>query len=262
MSNIDFLRNEIFSRYGTVKRARGCFLYTAKGVRLTDMYQEGGRAILGWGGGSAFTMLKNVLNRGVTGSFKTDFEYRVKKACSELFNSEREVFFFYSKEEALKCALSFSAKNTSVYMPWSPNETNWAEIDAIVFAPALPWCESIYIAAVKKECISDDLPVPVSRRLPAPLLTAVTRSVYDLIVEIQLRQEKDWFIYDSVLTTYWERKGPYLFPKVPEEMYDDFIIHCLDLNIVISPEYNVPSIVPFGADKGNFTALKNKPFVF
>ena len=61
MNEIDFLAEEIFLRYGNVKRARGPFLYTEKGKRLTDLYQENGRAILGWGGSSAFTMLKNAI---------------------------------------------------------------------------------------------------------------------------------------------------------------------------------------------------------
>ena len=85
MSDIDFLASEISSRFGTVKRARKCFLYTAKGVRLVDMFQENGRAILGWEGGSAFTMFKNALCRGIAGSFDTDFPYRTKKAVQELF---------------------------------------------------------------------------------------------------------------------------------------------------------------------------------
>lgn len=38
------------------------------------------------------------------------------------------------------------------------------------------------------------------------------------------------------------------------------MLHCLNLGIVISPDYSVPSIVPFGADTGVFTALKNNPF--
>ena len=64
------LFNELFKRYGSVKRARGTFLYTKKGVRITDLYQEAGRAILGWEGGSAFTLMKNVISRGQTGSFE------------------------------------------------------------------------------------------------------------------------------------------------------------------------------------------------
>ena len=107
MSDIDFLASEISSRFGTVKRARKCFLYTAKGVRLVDMFQENGRAILGWEGGSAFTMFKNALCRGIAGSFDTDFPYRTKKAVQELFASERELFVYYSKERLLRLLFRF-----------------------------------------------------------------------------------------------------------------------------------------------------------
>ena len=120
MSNIEYLAKEINSRYGNIKRARNCFLYTARGVRLTDMYQEGGRAILGWGGGSAFTMFKNVMNRGITGSFSTDYEKQTVRAVQTLFDSCRELFYFNSYESALKTAVQFSAAGTTVYKPWNP----------------------------------------------------------------------------------------------------------------------------------------------
>ena len=73
MNSKEILAENIAFKYGTVKRARGCFLYTEKRVRLTDLYQEAGRAILGWGAKGTFTILKNVLERGITGSFYTDF---------------------------------------------------------------------------------------------------------------------------------------------------------------------------------------------
>ena len=47
-----------------------------------------------------------------------------------------------------------------------------------------------------------------------------------------------------------------------EEMYKKFVVHCLDCSILINPEYNNPSIIPFGADIGVFTKLKNNPFDF
>ena len=83
-----------------------------------------------------------------------------------------------------------------------------------------------------------------------------------IVSEIPLRKETDWFKYDSVLSKYWTRKGPYLFPKMNEEMYKKFVAHCLDCSILINPEYNNPSIIPFGADIGVFTKLKNNPFDF
>ena len=80
------LFKELFNRYGAVTRARGPFIYTKKGVRVTDLYQEAGRAILGWEGGSAFTLFKNVLTRGQTGSFICEEApvSRLEKAVSEL----------------------------------------------------------------------------------------------------------------------------------------------------------------------------------
>jgi hypothetical protein len=105
------------------------------------------------------------------------------------------------------------------------------------------------------------LALPSSERIAAPLAAAAVRSVYDMIAALQAREEKDWFCYDTVLTDYWTRRGPYLYPKVPVEHYDAFILHCLECGLVISPDYDMPSIVPYGADKGVFATLQHTPFV-
>ena len=269
MTETQILASEISSLYGTIKRARGPYLYTAKGVRLTDCFQEGGRGILGWGseGTKAFTVFKNVISRGISGSFETDFGSRsdcksqLSRAVSELFGSERTAYIFDSKEKALKASLSVSSQSTSLFRPWNTENVNWRSVDCIVFAPVLPWADSSWIAAVDDEIvIAAAALADQSVKIPAPLEAAFTRSVYDLIKALQNRQEKDWFIYDTVLTKYWERKGPYLFPKVSAEKYDEFVNHCLKLGIAINPSYSEKSIVPFGADKGVFTVLKNSPF--
>ena len=231
MNEILSLSNDIFERYGAIKRARGCFLYTEKSIRLTDMYREGGRAILGWGGSSAFTMLKNALNRGSTGSFCTREVYQLDKAASALIDKKmsgkpsRKVFVCH-------CASDVPfAKGAKTYTPFSPERIDYSTEDVVIIEPplALSAFSSVTLIAVKAE-----------------------KSEW---------QEKDFFIYDSVLTKYWTRKGCYLFPKVKREDYEKFVRHCLDCEIVISPLYDVPSIVPFGADKGVFSKLKNTPFV-
>jgi len=276
--------NEIYNRYGTVTRARNCFLYTKKNIRLTDMYQENGRAILGWDAGNAFTYFKNVLCRGQVGSFICEDVSRVAKAVSELLESPRQIFYFSNKIDAVKAATEISPASTSVYTPWNPQNPDWKNTDCVIMAPVLPWTETVYILAVS---LSNPAPVSLATAagvaIPAPaaqigvpgiqtpknaisipyaMEAAIARATYNLIEAIKTREEKNWFIYDPVLTKYWERKGPYLYPKVPQNKYDDFIIHCLDNGIVINPDYNSPSIVPFGADKGVFTKLKNSPFIF
>ena len=264
------LFTELFNRYGAVTRARGCFLYTKKGVRVTDLYQEAGRAILGWEGGSAFTMFKNILSRGQTGSFICEEAAvpRLQKAVSELLASDRTVFCFSSLKDAFDAGLALFPNETSVYRPWNAQneKININSVSGLIVTPPLPWAESIYLYAADTKKLAENsdklLFVRNAIKLPFALEVAVTRSIYNLIKALQVRQEKDWFIYDPVLTRYWNREGPYLFPKVPQDNYKDFALHCLDCGILISPEYNQPSIVPFGADRGVFTKLKNSPFIF
>lgn len=262
MNEILSLSKDIFERYGAIKRARGCFLYTEKSIRLTDMYREGGRAILGWGGASAFTMLKNALNRGSTGSFFTREVYQLDKAASALLDNKesgkpsRKVFVCH-------CASEVKAANgAKKYLPFSTESIDYNKEDIVIIEPPLPLSafSSVTLIAVKAEksgCIEDEFS---SVFLTSTMAAAVARSLFDLIKAQGEWQEKDFFVYDSVLTKYWTRKGCYLFPKIKREDYDAFIRHCLECEIVISPIYDVPSIVPFGADKGVFSKLKNKPF--
>lgn len=260
---VRFVSEKIFSLYGEVRRARGPFLYTSKNVRLVDLYQEGGRAILGWGGGSAFTMLKNALNRGVTGSFKTHSSERMIKAVSALLGGQRNIFVFPDYGEAAMAAsvLNLEAKS---YMPWSPEKTDWKTEKAVVVAPPLPWTDSMCVLALDSSVqIEEDVLVKFREfeiKLPAPVEEGISRSIYDLIAALKNRQEKDWFIYDTVLTKYWVRKGPWLEPKVPQEVYPEFVMHCLNLGIIINPEYRAMSLVPYGADRGVFEVLKKHPF--
>ncbi len=269
------LYNEIFIRFGAVTRARNCFLYTKKGVRLTDMFQENGRAILGWEGGTSFTFLKNTLNHGQVGGFITEDKgrhYRLEKAVSQLLLSERKVFIFSNKKDAVSAGLFFSDNNSSVWKPWLQEDINWSKIDSLIIQPPLPWTDSIYILAVKADGVAKEkLDIILNKKtqslpsgtidIPFALEVAVTKSIYNMIAELKVREEKNWFIYDPVLTKYWTRKGPYLYPKMPQENYDDFVLYCLECGLVINPDYNAPSIIPFGADKGVFTKLKNNPFV-
>jgi hypothetical protein len=264
MSTVDFLASEITARYGTIQRARGCFLYTRRGIRLTDMYQENGRAILGWGGGAPFTVFKNTMNRGLTGSFDTDAAGRPEKAVCSLLAGERTVFTFTDRTAALKAALTFSKEGTSFWKPWNQENIDWRTVDAVIVVPPLPWASPLFFVAVRPEIVevysAAGGVLPESARIPGALAAASGRAVYDMIAALQFRGENDWFRYDTVLMNYWTRRGPYLYPEVDEKKYGAFILHCLDCHLVISPDYNVPSVVPFGADKGVFTKLRNFPF--
>ena len=246
MTELEIFAEDIFSRYGAITRARGSFLYTKKTVRLTDLYREGGRAILGWGGGAAFTALKNTLNRGITGSFRTELSAQLPRAVSALLDGKkggepsRTVYVCASDKEIY----STIGKDIPVYRPWDYEQTDYSAKDAVIIAPPFPWATQIVLLAVRKGCASGATAL-TNAALQAPITAGVCRSIYDLIKAQSEMQEKDFYIYDPVLTRYWLRKGPWLLPKVPREVYRDFVRHCLDCAIAISPIYDTPSIVPF-----------------
>lgn len=263
---LDEYYSEITKRYGHIKRARGNFLYTESGERLTDLYLENGRAILGWGnkngstGTGAFLTLKNVINRGLTGSFETDFSVQLDKAVSTLLDAPCTAFVYFDKDKAEKVAYSISKRLVS-YTPWIGLNADGEivkDFECVLITPPLPWTDNLYILAARDDITTVFFP----EKIPGAFKAALTRSIYDLIAELPCRQEKKWFLYDSVLKNYFERKGPYLYPKMSLSQYDDFVLHCLDCGLAISPEHSKQSIVPYGADKGVFSKLKNNPWNF
>ncbi len=259
----DKIYDLLHSKYGNVKRARGNFLYTQKEVRLVDLNREGGKAILGWSNNSIWTMFKNALERGATGSYYTCFTGRLQKAVSDLLNSNRNIHLFGSKKDALVAGLSVSSEGTNFFKPWNGAEISWQDIPCVVVEVPLPWAEGIYVLAVQASIEEENqFNFGSEKSIPGPLEAAATRSIYNLVKALQEFQEKDFFVFDSVVTKYWTRRGPYLYPKMSEQDYGRFKEHCLDCHILISTEYNNPSIVPFGCDRGVFSLLKKNPFDF
>ena len=243
--NLERYYSEIKKRYGIITRARGPFLYTQKNVRLTDLWQEGGRAILGWDS-PAYTVFKNVLSKGLVGSFESAHRAQLQKAAGELLQSPRKIFLFSQKKAAMQAALLLDPQSVSFYKPFSG--VDYSAVKNVIIAPPLPWTNNFWILAARD--FSQEAVPFASEFFPPALLAAASRAIYDLIAALKVRQEKDFFIYDKVLTKFFERRSCWLRPKIPQEKYDGFVLACLDAGVAISPDYNADSLVPYGADKG------------
>jgi hypothetical protein len=227
--------SEIALRYGFIRRARLCYLYTQSGKRLTDLYQEAGRAILGWDGGNARTVFKNVLNRSAAGSFESEESRRLEKAVQILLPDYHCVRWYSGIPSPLP-----------LWRPWQPNQP---DAEAVLFLPPFPLASDCVILAAKPHA-QTDLALRCLSELPSTLLApcllaGITRSIYDLIQELPLRNETGWSRWDKLLSPYWDRQGPYLFPKMSRDDYSAFASACLDKGVVISPDYDIPSIVPY-----------------
>jgi hypothetical protein len=244
--------------YGFIRRARGCYLYTQSGKRLTDLYQEAGRAILGWEGGNARTVFKNVLNRGASGSFESEESHRLEKAVGKLLPDFPVVRWYTGETAKALFAETLGQGNApdrryTLWRPWVHACSAWQGepiiTPEVLLLPPFPWGDSCVIRAAKTE--SPD--APSSPLLPPCLLAAITRSIYDLIQELPRRNEKGWNRWDGVFKDFWTRRGPYLFPKIPREDYADFARRCLGQGLVISPLFELPSIIPWEANEGDIS---------
>lgn len=293
-----WLKNEIKKRYGNVKRARGIYLYTEKGVRLTDCYLDGGRGILGHGGGKAKTAFKDCFERGANGFYDSGLLPAFEKSVKKLLPAEYTEIRLYSEKtaamlgetsfslestqkkagavsEQTSCVLDSSPKKTEpvLWRPWldfagkiTEQPTGYPKIQVVyntneVFPavvkilPPFTYATDICVYAFSEKSYKNLAELPQNDVVPSPLLAAYTRSFYDLLNSFSLFTENHFKANSKALEPFFTRNQCYLFPKIPETQYKDFVLKCLDAGIVISPDYNVPSIIPWRANPGDIKKI-------
>ncbi len=295
------LKEEIRKRYGAVRRAGDYHLYTAKGRRLLDLYQEAGGAILGWRAGRSKLAFKNLLDRGVTGNLPTEAEGELVRAVQEVLPQYGAVRWYATRERARAACASFLGLWTEmpliespllhpeasvdigpggdspfsaarqvhgipVWRPWLDDafysmsdkidsaflENTNDTVETMVLASPLPWAGGCTLAVFARD---DATLIPPSDPVSPVLLGALARAWVDLAGALFERTERDWARFDRYLAPFWERRGPYLVPKIRRAKYPDFFGRCLDVGLLVSPDYQVPSIVPVSADPGEFKRL-------
>lgn len=301
-----WLRNAIDERYGFVRRARGCYLYTEKGVRLTDLWLDGGRALLGWDGGKARTAFKDTLERGATGSYDAGMTSRAVTAVKKLLPAEYSIIRFYSRERArlidLKSAFSFATKGAHIQLSKAvtvlpflditastePKVTGYDSVtvvhpetgafasqpDVVCLVAPFPYAGAPDVYAFRASLFADAslseaecadkasaaekaarAALPDSDVMPSALLAAFARAFADLKLALGERTEAEFASFTRQLSPVFERKACYLYPKVTREAYPAFVLACLERGVVISPDYDQPSVVPYKANDGDLKKI-------
>ena len=294
-----WLKNEIKKRYGNVKRARGIYLYTEKSVRLTDCFLDGGRGILGHGGGKAKTAFKDCFERGANGFYDSGLLPAFEKSVKKLLPAEYTEIRLYSEKtaamlgetsvslestqkkagavsEQTSCVLESSPKKTEpvLWRPWldfagkiTEQPTGYPKIEVVYnvtrdfpaivkIVPPFTYATDISVYAFSNACSEEMLQnLPQNDVVPSPLLAAYTRGFYDLLNSFSLFTENHFKANSKALEPFFTRNQCYLFPKISEEKYKDFVLKCLEAGIVISPDYNEPSIMPWRANPGDIKKI-------
>ena len=221
---------EKFSQqYGAVRRARGFYLYTEKGVRVIDMCLDGARSVLGHRDGQLNLVLKQKTDKGLQGFFPTPAEHNLLKVCRTLF-PEHQVKLFTNAKNAFEyvCKINSAACNL-VKAPFACSAT----LGFVKKEISAERVEKVY-AEVEHEEVSQAAMFVIAKGLHE---LSKRRTEHEKLFSHRLL---------SLVTKIFTVQGVYLTPKHAisateyETMFDWFLAH----KILLSPDKNIPSVFP------------------
>jgi hypothetical protein len=218
-----------------VLRARGWRLYTKDGKRLIDLWQYGGRAILGHTPPGLFRAFKNNGARGLWSPLPHSAEGRLYKALAALLPGRS--FRLYQDEAA------FASAPRTLWRPWLDKEAAAAVLKAPVLIPVLPMpfpgapALLALDPALDKEFPPGDIFSPV-------VLAAAARSIYDLLAAPERPRYRQ---IDRALAgnSPWKRRGVYLIHDARIDVeYTALFRRFLQSGFLLPPVEEDPAILP------------------
>ena len=276
-----------------IRRARGYRLYAEDGRRFLDLRQDGGRAVLGAKGTGIGTVAKANIDKGLCSPLPSTLERRLEKALLAAWPRYASARFFDSPLAAMRAMAGLAAETGGgdeelTFALGAASMTSDGIPRKLLIDPARRGEGPASPPALLERPFGDFLPQPASLPsiawllLPCPRLLSPTvllfaspsggphlprQSVPPLLLATALKSlsefagyrkncgEETWRRSDRSLSRLFERKGPYLFPRCAREAYAAFFKAALDLGVLISDDFDMPSILPGDFDDGELKPL-------
>jgi len=270
-------------RLPPLRRARFWRLYAEDGRRFLDLAQDGGRGILGARSKGLGSAIKAALDRGLDRPLPSRLEARLVKAAMALWPKARAARLYLGEKDALASiagitgsALPTGAGLLDVDFILDPARTGYANEEpppslAFILRPFAKWLPSpkggeialpllplarglgptVVLFAdpsmAEKAAPSDLIP---------PLLLASALDGLSALADYEAKaREEDWLRMDRRSSALFERRGPWLYPRGSGAEYDRIFDAALAKGLLISPDPDLPSIVPGDFDDGEIAPL-------
>lgn len=277
-----------------IRRMRGWRIYTEDGRRFLDLRLLDNRGFLGAKGRFAGTRAKNGIDLGLLKEAPARHLDRLRKALAADFPGVAAFGFFRNEERALAALslarealfdpLAREAEGTAVPAPGTAAAAGSSA--AAVHRFFLPEEDAARLAACPVLLIPLPCPEPFGPavlgfsdaeaaasvrgdELP-PVLPFTALRAWEDFRGMSVRMtggrrarsgegapayaEGLWKRTDRRLSSYFERRGPYLYARCARPDWESFRARALAGGCVLSPEWELPSIVPGEFDDGE---LKN-----
>jgi len=225
-----------------VLRARDFHLYLEGGKRLTDLWRQGGKAILGHKTPRVLFELKNAAERGLFCTFPHPLERRFLKALEGIFPGRQ--FRLFLNEGSL-CQVQ---KTVSLWRPFAESMGDYSTMK--IFTPVLPFPLGPEVLVLEKK-----MDFPAGELIPPVLLAPAARALSDLAAAMKAKTLPRFPRIDKVASCRWQRQGIYLKTETKGDGYAALFRCFLEAGFLLPPSPAEPAILPFSMSSGEEAKL-------
>jgi hypothetical protein len=220
------------------------------GRRLVDLWQCGGKALLGHKAPNIIRDIKNTAETGLLAPFHSVYEWRLLRALGTLFPKKDFRFYQFSRVHP----------EAPLWRPFACDGEPFKMEAAFggVFRPVLPFALAPDVLVFNAE---NTMLQPVSSELVSPMILAATvRAVYDLTAA----KDRGNLNYKKIMgvlegTCAWRREGIYIYHKAAASMqkndYEALREKFFNAGFFLSPNSEDPLILPGELSGGEESAL-------
>ncbi len=248
---------DLRGRVPVVRRAREYHLYSVSGKRYLDLWQNGGRSLLGHKPGRLTTVLKDTLSRGLIADLPSVFTGRLMRVLQTTFPAYREFRICRGLAQGLQLAglylgrrvgadeltdplLKPEAVGKTQVSFWRPLLTDPPASEVLL--PVLPFAMS---GAPQVVCFRGNLDpdFPAQEPVSGVLLAGLLRTLHEL-----WRFEMPGWLLPDLLTgcAGWRQRQLYVVPEFDHGDYERVFEAFLEAQVLLSPEEPYISILPGG----------------
>jgi hypothetical protein len=251
-----------------LRRARGYRLYDHQGRRYLDLWQGGGRVLLGHRSLRLTHLLKDLMSRGLLADLPSLYGGRLERALAALLPGFSQVRIASCLPAALSLVSRFlgrEVREEEIRDPaleegeggsgaevawWRPFLEQRAPA-ARVLLPVLPFAASgAPVAVCFGSPLSEDF--PPSEPVSPVLLAGAARSLYDL----KRYRRPEWYRDDLLREAAgWSQRGIYLYARCAGEGYGKLFAAFLERGVLLNPRWPGPSILPAEASAGEVAKM-------
>ena len=258
-----------------IRRARGYRLYAMDNRRFLDLWQWGGRAVLGHTAPRLLTTLKNLASRGLFAPLPHPSLRRLERALEGFFPGR--TVRIYADEASADRALAMagygplevhdfmdpavSILHGTVPFPrgclWRPwlDDQSFEGVEVLAPIIPLPWASAPIALAFRH---GETGSVPPSDLIPPLIAAAAAQGIYDMAALLKKGSPPSFRrTMEALASCSWKLHGIYLSPLNPwtEDAYELFFKRALAGGILIPPRSDIPMILPREISPGEDAAL-------